>query len=553
MPPVDRLTYWIDWERDGTFDHALSNVTPYVMAANWTLGFQSPYETIGAPCGVTLQLDNRNGDWNPLRAGATFAGVLPARDAMVRVQYEHEYEEGSFTTQYLAVFKIVDISIAPGLGGSRIVLLTGQDWHSDLMGTLYDPPLTLNTSTSAAVEAALINGGMPGYPTTALNFIVGASTLGETTRLPDYDGDHLFSIFDGHSTLDYVGDNMSAEGTSLYAFISEMCLAELGGRFRFEVQEFYGVPCYVFYGRSEIVGSLRMVEDSAVNLSEFVSATYTYGANQCNILDMTLYPRKLGAAGTEIARMSSVLAINGLESRNMSFRYRDPDSPDGSCAAVALIQPVSGSDYTANLKSDGTGENYTSFLSVAVENKTNAAEVTFSNLATGTIYITLFKLRGTPLTARQAITLSGANGPSIGGYGFYRQSMIVNGIDDQELVQSYADWYVATHGEPRASYTSVTFDYTDATPFGLAIYAFSPLTHDALVIQDDWTEDPADLRAYWVAGHSCSVQGGKWSVTLVLEDYAQQGVWTIGDTVTGLDGREIVVGGRLGENTILGF
>lgn len=552
MTPSDRLSFWVDWERDGTYDHALSNITPYVLSADWTLGFQEPYQTVGGPSEVSLLLDNSNGDWNLSKSGAVFAGVL-LRDVLIRIQYVRNAQ-----TFYLGTYKLKSISISPGAKGERTVRLVGQDWYADLMSTIYDPPLTLNTRTGVAVKNAIEGGGVPGFPLTTMNFIVGGSLLDTTTILPNYIADGYLNCFDGQTILDYVGDNIDAngEGITLFNFINEMCIAEMGGRFRFQVNAANGHPCYSYYARTTLAEYTNYQIAHTIDTSDFYDAEYTYGSGQANHLEITYFPRELGAVGSELARSENGFILQAGESRTITLRYRDPDNPEGSCAAITIITPVASNDYIANSESDGSGTDYTSDVYVAVENMTNAAKVTITNTAQNKVYITLLKIRGTPMTAKQAVKLSAIDGESISSYGLYKNSMTIGGTDENELIQSYADWFVRCHSIPYAEYKSITFDYTDETDAGLATYVYEPLSDTKpLFIQDNWTEDTADASSYWVCGMRCSVYNKHWEVTLILENYnIMSGFWTLGDIAIGLEGQFVEIGfSKLDVNTRLAF
>ena len=530
MTTSERLSFWVDWERDGTYDHSLSNITPYVLTADWTLGFQEPYQLIGGPSTLDLTLDNSNGDWNILKTGALFNGVL-LRDTLIQIRFFH-----NAATWYLGTYKLKHISIAPGNKGERIVRLSCADWHADLMGTVYDPPLTLNTTTGAAIQAAFDNGGVPAFPLASMNFIVDGSTLDETTILPDY-SDYLNTVA-GQTTLEYVGDNIdkNGEGTTLFSFIEEMCISEFGGRFRFQVNTTNGKPYYSYYGRTTLASLADDENTHTIDISDFRDAEYVYGDAQCNQLSITYYPRTVGDALSTVATQDRAMSIPGLGTVEFEVRYQDPNVPGAECAAIDIVQPVATTDYTGNLASDGTGEDYTSNLFISVENLTNAAKVRVSNTALGTVYLTSFRIRGTPLTAHQPVTISSADGDSIFNYGIYKKTMTIAGTDDEELVRAFADWYVRMRGIPYAEYKSITFDYTDETDAGLATYVYEPLSDtQPLIIQDNWTEDTADASEYWVCGMRCSVYNKMWEVTLILENYKNMaGFWQLESSVLGV-------------------
>lgn len=530
MSTTDNLSYWVDWDRDGTYDHVLSNITPYVVRAEWTLGFQEPYEAMGGPNQLTLLLNNESGAWNVLDSAATFSTVIRG-EALIQIRYS------SGGTWYLGTYKIVGLAIDPGRHGGKFVSMVAQDWYNDMMAVMYDPPLTTNTYTGEAIQNAFEDVGIPGYPLGSMNFIVDASKLDETTKLPDYFGEGYIFCHTGQTQLEYVGDNIDkGSGVTFANFIREMCEAEMIGRFRFQINTSNGRPYYTYYARTSLA---QLADDGAthtIDSNDFYDATYLYNANMCNWLEVTFYPRKAGDADTEIARLDSPIRIPGRGNRVFTLRYRDPSNPDGVAASTFTNAPVAVSDYTGNLEEDGSGEDYTSNLSVTIENKTNSAQVTVNNSALGDVYLTQLILRGSPLTASQPIQLKSIDGVSVGLYGVHKQSRTVAGTDNDELIQSFADWYVRNWGQQRAEYRSITFSYDDNTDAGLATYVYEPLSDtEPLIISDDWTEGSSDPQSYWVCGMSSVVQSGQWDVTLVLENYRNMsGFWQLENAILGV-------------------
>jgi hypothetical protein len=535
MAAIDTLRVLADWNRDanrtaGTgFTHPDSDITRYVLRAEWNTGFDMPYGLVTPPSQMTLILDNASGDWNIGRAGAKFAGLLQ-RDVLIRVQWQ----DGA-TTRYPVVLKIVDIQLTPGQWGPRTIVVTCQDYYVDLMGAIYDPALSTNDRTSTALMDMIDTGILP-IPYASRWWLLDASPLDTDTVL--YSRAEGFTTYLGNTTLDYVGDNLDTQGkgVSVQAFIEEMCAAEMDGRFLYINTN--GFPRYAFFNRHAFAQNYSVTNVVETTPADFIDdgVQYDYGYNQCNHIELTVYPRKLGSAGTELARTTSPMKIPGTlrpgeNSRRFTLRYRDPDNPGGTCAATTIITPVASTDYTGNLESDGTGEDYTSNLVVSVVNKTNAAEVTVSNTALGDVYLTLLKLRGTPMTAQQPVSLRAVDASSIEQYGFYKQTKTVAGVDDIELVQSYADQYVRNFSTPRTEYRRVTVDMGNDRA---AIYPsvgnlLSMGVSKVIRITDDWMNDSADEQIYWIAGQRHVVDGvaRTWTATWLLERYLTLAPWKL--------------------------
>jgi hypothetical protein len=533
MTPIDNLRFLADWNRDANrtagmgFTHALSDITDYVLRAEWTTGFDTPYQMVTPPSTMTLILDNSNGDWNIGRASAKFYGLLQ-RDVLIRVQWW----DGT-TTRYPIVVKIVDIQLTPGAWGPRTIAVTCQDYHADLMSVIYDPVLSTNHTTSAALTDMLDTGILP-IPYASRWWVLDASALDTDTVL--FSRVEGYTTYIGKTTLDYVGDNLDAQGNgvSALAFIEEMCAAEMDGRFLYINTS--GYPRYIFFNRHSFAQNYDVVNVVSTTPADFMQdgVQYDYGYNQCNYLELTAYPRRAGSAGTELARASSVFALEGLSSRTMTLRYRDPDNPGGTCTATTIIEPVASTDYTANVENDGSGADMTSYLGIALTNKTNAADVVISNTSTERIYVTLLKVRGTPLTALQPATLKSIDASSIEQYGLFKQMKTIAGVDDLDLLQQYADYTVRNFSQPRTEYRRVTVDMQNTDT------AISPSTGNLLSmgvskvirITDDWMNDSATEQIYWIAGqgHAVDALAHTWTATWMLERYLTIAPWYLDDT-----------------------
>jgi hypothetical protein len=548
MAILDNLVVLADWDRDQTYDHALSNITARVLSMQWTWGFNAPAQLVAPPASGTLVLDNSDGAFNLGKTGAAYAGLLRP-GVLIKAYLANNagpYQlDGIFP---VAVLRVLGIAIAPGILGSRTVMLALGDWHGDLMTELYDPPLTLNTTTGAAVQAAFDNAAVRA-PYGSSWWTLDASLLDTSTIVYS---NTLLSSASGYTTLAYVGDNSDqGQGNNLYAFIQEMCVAEMDGRFFYF--PYSDTPVYRFLSRNDLNSAYSITNIAAIPSSSLREdgAEYEYARTLCNQLKVTMYPRRVGSAGTELARTTSPLLIPGMwepkgNTRTFTLRYRDPDFPDGTCAAIAIVPPVASADYTGNLSSDGTGEDYTGNLIVAVTNKTNAADITVINSALGPVYLTLLKIKGTPLTARQALTLTATDAQSIYDYGMAQQAVTVAGISDQELVQAYADAYVNRTKTPLSRYRVVSFDVTDNQSSPLfkpqfmtcvASGAFTEFVPGPTFVQitDGAIEDTATARVSWIAGQSHTIDGvaRTWVSSWYLEDIQQWLAWRL-DYTAGL-------------------
>jgi hypothetical protein len=485
------------------------------------------------PAQGTLVLDNSDGAFNIDQPGALYRDLLRRN---VIILFEHQNSKRNAAPPMvrkwpLLALRILNISLAPGRWGARRVVLTLGDWHSELMETTWDHPLTQYQYTGDATGQAFQSGVLP-LPYPGYWWVLGAGKLGETTRL--YSAGSYFIWFRGDTSLQWVGNNLdtSGQGTSLYAFIDEMCSAEMGGRFSFSCNTIYRLPLYVFYSRTALAQQYSSLTVDTIPASRFLTDETEYSASDdlCNELELTVYPRRAGAAGTELWRTDSAFSLPAGEMRQFTARYRDPDFPDGTCSATTLVQPVASLDYSANAAADGSGADRTADVRVAVENRTSAAEVRVSNSGSEPLYVTFLRLRGTPLTARTPQVLKAADAASVQAYGYHKRSLTVAGVDDMDLAQRYADSYVRRHAQPLNRYRRVQFDFPDDASDPLWRAAFVT-GYNAIKIADSYLGGGDRLPPQWIAGerHVVDAQTRQWRTTWHLEDFSANAGWVLGD------------------------
>lgn len=505
------------------------------------MGFSEPYQHIAPPATMQITLDNTSGAFNMGNPSALFAGLLQP-DVLVRVSATVEG-----VTSYLVTLKIVGVSLVPNSVGLSTAVLSCADWHGDMMNTIYDPPPIptewMNQGyfrTDRIIgDAFSLNGAVPMFPSANAWWIMGASEMGVNTITADYESATGYLIVAyggiyGSVNVIYYGNNTDAQGqgTSLISFFEEICAAEMDGRFKYVTDPTSGKPRYWYIPRNCLAAAYNASSTRTVRTSQFSQVSYIMGANLCNQIEITLYPRAVGTAGSELASIGSSFRLRAGEKRELTLRYRNPDNPNESCAATTLVEAVPGADYVANSAEDGSGSDLTASLNVVVSNQTNAANISLDNQSGGDLYVTTLKVRGTPLTAGSPITVRSVDAQSMKNYGIQRQAKTIAGIDDVELVQRYADWYVRRFSAPRNEFRTVSFPMTDQTHGDLKYYALNAqyFSLTGIRIADDWAEAGGTVKPYFVAGVQHVIANGQWMVTLLLEDYsAAVGIWKMGD------------------------
>ena len=118
---------------------------------------------------------------------------------------------------------------------------------------------------------------------------------------------------------------------------------------------------------------------------------------------------------------------------------------------TSITTPVAGTDYIANSASDGTGSVMTSQVSIAVTTFAQDAKLEITNNGSGTAYLTVLRLRGTPATLTASIDKIYEDNASISTYD--RQELIIenNLIASESFARYLAQAIVNKYKTPRKS------------------------------------------------------------------------------------------------------
>jgi hypothetical protein len=128
---------------------------------------------------------------------------------------------------------------------------------------------------------------------------------------------------------------------------------------------------------------------------------------------VTCYPRLVGTPASELWRWQEVPRLMAAgETFVIEAEYTEATTGT-ECEGDDIVSPVSATDYTANTASDGTGTDKTSQLNIALTAYGRYASLALTNNDSGAIYVTLLKLRGTPITTPDAVTAREVNQDSI--------------------------------------------------------------------------------------------------------------------------------------------
>ena len=515
----------IDTARDQTF---ATDISARLISFELTSGQIDPYGEVAPPCSMTAVFDNGDGAFNQDQTTNAYYGKIN-QGVLVRLRIAWG---GTWYTRFIGwISGATPLNMDFGAPVRRMQLQV-VDASQRIMESEYNPPLQTSVTTDAPLTEMFDNGIIVAYPYDASFFILDASTLDGTDVL--YGGSSgIISFETGKTTLDFAGDvEPKPAGTSPIVLIDEMVHSEAGGRFYYDPRQ----PKYVFHNRHHDI--------------ENAGATYAVNANQClatsyrqspiyNSASVRYEPRSLGSAGSTLFTSQSVpFKIGFGQSRTLTVRYTDPNTPTAQISASTVIQPVAGTDIIANSQSDGGGTDYSSVVGYAINTAATSTTVMIRNNTSVDIYITKLQIRGTPLVRAQIETAEYTDGPSMRAYNFHPLSVVDGGaISDAVFAQQYARQLVARYATAGTELASLSIEGDkDAARAALAL---GVEVGDQLDFTDFVTNHVATYVVVGIQERKSEEEpGAPFIVNWILKPFDRVNVFTL--DVSSLDGTAVL-------------
>lgn len=158
-------------------------------------------------------------------------------------------------------------------------------------------------------------------------------------------------------------------------------------------------------------------------------------------------------------------------------------NPNYTQPATAVTTPVSGTDFVANVASDGTGTDLTSDMASTFTNYGGGASWSITNNSPNNVWLRTLQVRGTPLGLPAAARTATATGTGSSPFEkTYEQSFRM--IDDLDLLQSFADYIVSHYNEPQPQLRVTLRKHSTATSDNNMINMIKRELNDRVTITD---------------------------------------------------------------------
>lgn len=520
----------VDWNKSLSFDHAESDISN-VERVEVGYGLSTPYVEVADPSVMVVTLRNDDGAWYVENSSSPFYGVF-RKGCLVRLQ---AFFDGDWHTLFVGSLKALEAM--PRINPPFQARLTIGDPFPQLEAAEYTPPLQLDVTTDAAIRQ-LFELGTVIHPYPNLYWLVGisgSSEVGSTTTLFEQE---VFPTGDaGLTVLPFVGDNADEGfGVSAMGFLRDVVTAEAGGRFLFNPKAHtadFGV--FEFWNRYHLI-SITPTIDISNDVMDNPPPVYKFGDDVINSIEINYEPRSVGTPGTILYQAPNPISVQAGETRIFSAFYRDPDNENARVGGMDMLDPIAGTDWIANSEDDGSGDDLTAQVQLFADFKGGQAAITILNGASVRAYITLLRLKGTPLTTYARETYEAFDGESIANHGLHKRTLNLNFVDDLELVRNYADSLLRRFATPQGRLEQVTLRNSalleEPSLLGLGVICDLPELENA-------------ETNYVIVGvrHTLIQSSGDDLLTLILEPLSRTIYWLL----------EVTGRSELDVTTILGF
>jgi len=499
----------MDFNRDGNFDHTLSDVSNRVRDVMfWSSGFTYPDQVESNPVAhvapvntLSLTLDNSDGQLAFEASGALFYNLI-ASGIMVKVVATVQGNSHSFT--YFAQ----RVHEAPGQFALQTVTLECVCAMPRIQRANYDPLVEQNVSTSAALTT-MLGTGVVTLPYTSSYFFIDHSSLDSGDLIFDASTDVplIADIESGYTEMEYVGDiirhdNKGLIKQSAQMFLSDLCISEAFGRFYYQPRD----AKFHFHNRyhDRLQTSQRtFVSDEYIYASAISTAVY-------NEVRLNYTPRNLGTAGGVIFASDGVpFPLKAGIKRTIRVRYHDPDNENADVAAIDIIPIVQGTDV---IGLDEDNNDITPEVFRSAELNGTGGTIYLDNNTEDDINITKIQVRGTPVTTYQEQIAEARNGDSMALYNWQALPAIHGAyITDASLAQGVCDFLIRRHKTPRRVFESVQFRLDDSNFNDVLAITIG----DVVTIEESWSGHQTE---YVVLGeyHQLDIAYSNYDVTWYL-------------------------------------
>ncbi len=509
MPPISASwRFYVDWDDDGAYNHAIEDISAYVLAGEgqfWEFrrgrNYASQLTGVSTAGGLTLPLLNPDGRFSRYNSASPIYGsMLPGRRVKLTATY------GGLTyVRFLGRLERIDTQ--PELGGFHTATLYAVgvlQWVNE-------------NEVSVAPQTNILTGD-------AITAVLDAISFPAADRLIDT----------GQTTM--TRWRTSGKVSALYA-IREIAATESGeiwetsdGKLRYEdrhhrlLGDHQTSRANFSDADGSTIGYRRISHDDPLkNIYNVFKAEVRIYEVQAEAVLWTLQETPSILPGASITRWAS---------------YPNPQSPAGADSVNAWTTPASNTDFEANSAADGTGTDLTADIAITATKFSNAMKLVLTNNGAVTAYIrgaasAYMQARGTPVYELDPIPVLVEDAASQASYGvrtFPHPGQFIPSVDEAE---NWAGFNRSIYKDPLAA---VVVYFCANRNAGLMTLALTLEPSDRITIVSNARTKLGLNGDYFIEAikHRIGEQGLSHWVTLECSPAdAYGGFWILGTSLLG--------------------
>ena len=472
---VDGTTHPTAFNSGDPLDYE-NHISADVLSLRWHLGMAQTYDAVAAPTTGQIVVRNEDGRYSPEQGQIR---LEPHTRVKVRVIHESE-------TVHLFSGWIMQVTPDTGSLGARRAALHLAGPEHDLAQT--------HVLTDLLVNAA---------PDDLLGVILSREPLDRIDT----------ALRPSASLFAYAGDTWG-DGIIAARAIRQIVEAERG-RFYSDRRGMLH-----FLDRDYLPGlapTLTAFDDA------YEAVDYIYGADIVNEVRVRVKPRAIGSPGTVIWRLTNAQPIQpGAECRVIVARFRDDNgNPIG---ATGLVTPVANTDYTANTKADGSGDDATAQLSVSfgTGGSASAVNLIICNNGAQNVYLQPgTQIRGTPLIQGDTLLVQRRDEASVDTHGLHTLLVDLPYFVTAEAAEVLADYLLLQRKRPFGLARTITLNNCVRFHDALRRSLF-----DQIAVRETHTGHDADYLIISET-HTVDLGGTRHVVEWLLEPVNPGGLWQL--------------------------
>ena len=427
---TSNFQFLIDWNNDGDFDDSNEDISAYVMDANWSIGFDEPYQHVAGETRLNLRLRNEDKRFSPEYSSSPMAGsILPQRQIQV------QYVDGGTTVLYNGY--IQHINPTAGTARDQTVHISANGIKQFLERQEYYSPFWENVTADEVINDIVSNIQLPAEFNNVLYIDVPGQNLIDTHWITDQTV--FIEAETGKTTFPYVGDTWEDGVTAMQA-INDLVQSERGWFF----QDRSG--SVTFWNRLHLMTNDTL--QGTVN-NTWSELEYRYSIDDIrNIFRVASYPRSLSAGSAEIIwSLSEDKTIAPDETKQFRARYSEQDSDSKVAGRNVQTPSVGGSTLVINPV--GAGHQ------VTMDDKATSATISIENQSSSDITVTDLLIKGQKVTTYNDEEYEAVDNASVGLYGRHVEKIDHKLINDPAFAEAVANYELVQRKDARGVVRSI--------------------------------------------------------------------------------------------------